>query len=330
MNFKGFLLLLTSSLIFSTSKSSTIGDRGNHDSLNSNNPDVTPREIFLSPTNTSPANLRTSTETCLDCPRQASCVPFVHCPAHVREPNVVECHLKTGKPGVCCSTGQNHTSNSDSIKPRIASIDGNSLHMAVILGQKKYKQIQNQEANLIREGRSIVKEGTPSYEHYRSYRVSNSPELDNARLMANKAMQVTLATKVLSKREAITTDDIENGLNGLNLHSTPLKDACLHKVECDMSSPYRTIDGSCNNVEKPHWGMLASSYSRLLPPSYADGIWSPRLSVSGVSLPSPRKISTGLFLEKDKPDQLRTLLLMQFGQFISHDLTKQYVGVLRK
>jgi peroxidase len=40
---------------------------------------------------------------------------------------------------------------------------------------------------------------------------------------------------------------------------------------CDPNSPYRTIDGSCNNLRQPRWGMTGSLFTRLLPPRYADG-----------------------------------------------------------
>ena len=34
---------------------------------------------------------------------------------------------------------------------------------------------------------------------------------------------------------------------------------------------YRTIDGSCNNLEHLQWGQANTAFQRLLPPDYEDG-----------------------------------------------------------
>lgn len=52
------------------------------------------------------------------------------------------------------------------------------------------------------------------------------------------------------------------------------------------------------------------------------GIWSPRLSVAGSPLESPRFISTQIISDHDAPNYDATLMVMQFGQFISHDITQ--------
>lgn len=52
------------------------------------------------------------------------------------------------------------------------------------------------------------------------------------------------------------------------------------------------------------------------------GIWMPRVSqVEGKELPSPRLITVSLINDKDSYNQDYTLLLPQFGQFLTHDLT---------
>jgi len=40
---------------------------------------------------------------------------------------------------------------------------------------------------------------------------------------------------------------------------------------CDPNSPYRTIDGSCNNLNNPTWGQSVRPIGRRLPPKYNPG-----------------------------------------------------------
>nr|CAD7202330.1 unnamed protein product [Timema douglasi] len=50
------------------------------------------------------------------------------------------------------------------------------------------------------------------------------------------------------------------------------------------------------------------------------GVSEPRVSVvEGRALPNARVLSTILYPEKDVPDEVNTLAVMQFGQLISHD-----------
>lgn len=36
-------------------------------------------------------------------------------------------------------------------------------------------------------------------------------------------------------------------------------------------SRYRSIDGTCNNLQRPAWGIPQTPYGRLVPYNYADG-----------------------------------------------------------
>ena len=50
------------------------------------------------------------------------------------------------------------------------------------------------------------------------------------------------------------------------------------------------------------------------------GIQEPRKPVQGRNLPSPRFISTVMFRENDSVDTRKTLSLVQWTEFIEHDL----------
>ncbi|XP_053676626.1 peroxidase-like [Anopheles nili] len=90
--------------------------------------------------------------------------------------------------------------------------------------------------------------------------------------------------------------------------------------QCDYNSPYRTFDGTCNNLQNPSWGSANTAYGRLISPEYGDGLSTPRRSKTGVDLPSARLLSLSLFTEPNILDSRMSLLNMQFGQFVAHDM----------
>jgi len=60
---------------------------------------------------------------------------------------------------------------------------------------------------------------------------------------------------------------------------------------------------------------------RIRLPKYSDGIIEPRVGKSGLSLPSARLVSTSLTSTGETSDPIFTLNLMQYGQFLDHDIT---------
>ena len=110
------------------------------------------------------------------------------------------------------------------------------------------------------------------------------------------------------------------------LEGTTLEDACNQPETCEEGpSKYRTPNGKCNNLgaKRNTWGAAGAPMERLLPPSYDDGIWAARLtSVDGSPLTNPRTISRTLLHDVDRPHPLHNLLFMQFGQYLTHDVTQ--------
>ncbi|XP_012230188.2 uncharacterized protein [Linepithema humile] len=83
---------------------------------------------------------------------------------------------------------------------------------------------------------------------------------------------------------------------------------------------YRTSDGSCNNLQNLWWGSAMSAMQRFLPPEYHDGVQSIRKTKNERPLPSAREITNEIHEEKDVPLASITHMLMQWGQFVDHDL----------
>ncbi|XP_063812062.1 myeloperoxidase-like [Pseudophryne corroboree] len=95
---------------------------------------------------------------------------------------------------------------------------------------------------------------------------------------------------------------------------------------CDPS-PYRTITGECNNIKKPTLGASNTGFKRLLNPEYEDGVslprgWTPNLNINGFPLPLSRAVSNEIVrfpTETLTLDDERSLMFMQWGQYVDHD-----------
>lgn len=95
---------------------------------------------------------------------------------------------------------------------------------------------------------------------------------------------------------------------------------------------FRTIDGSCNNLENPLFGASGTPFTRLTPAYYEDGISSLRGGLQARSRsffnvgpftdpnPSPRVISESVVRNITQDEVEFTHILMQWGQFLDHDL----------
>lgn len=102
------------------------------------------------------------------------------------------------------------------------------------------------------------------------------------------------------------------------------------EVECSSIPFYhsvRTISGLCNNVEHSTYGASFTPFSRIIPAQYANGInslfnqaFEPDLGPFLAPSPSARLISDTAILDRDVNDSLHTHLIMQWGQFMDHDL----------
>ncbi|XP_071494887.1 peroxidasin homolog [Diadema antillarum] len=96
-------------------------------------------------------------------------------------------------------------------------------------------------------------------------------------------------------------------------------DICFHKK-------YRSFDGSCNNLQHPEWGASLTPFKRLLKPIYENGFntpvgWNTTLLYHGFTKPSARRVSSQIISTTEiTSHQDYTHMLMQWGQFLDHDM----------
>ena len=95
---------------------------------------------------------------------------------------------------------------------------------------------------------------------------------------------------------------------------------------------YRRIDGTCNNLDNPFLGAADTALVRLIPAQYEDGISSLRGDIQNKEgsifdttafqppNPSARHVSQSVIRDVAN-DETFTHILMQWGQFLDHDLS---------
>ena len=112
----------------------------------------------------------------------------------------------------------------------------------------------------------------------------------------------------------------------------------LKEPEVDCEDPehrrYRTANGECNNLKNPLYGSAERIFRRIIPAHYEDGIAQLRGTMQSMTqfskilphnpfrppFPSARTVSEGIVRDRLDEDEGFAHILMQWGQWIDHDL----------
>ncbi|XP_076248599.1 peroxidasin [Calliopsis andreniformis] len=146
--------------------------------------------------------------------------------------------------------------------------------------------------------------------------------LVNIRRMVNAGISAN-ATAEFRYEEILTPEQVReierlSGCTG-HRHRQNCTNMCYH-------TKYRSIDGSCNNLQHPTWGSSYTGFRRNLQPIYENGIsspvgWEKGRRYYGFPKPAARLISTTLVSTHTvTSDDRITHMVMQWGQFLDHDL----------
>ena len=107
----------------------------------------------------------------------------------------------------------------------------------------------------------------------------------------------------------------------------PVPDCSADEVQV-----FRTINGTCNNLEKPLLGSAGERFRRLIPPHYEDGIQQLRGFLQSIDEdilnrdafeppnPSSREASRTIVLPNPVDDDRLSHMAMVWGQFLDHDM----------
>ncbi|KAJ0177643.1 hypothetical protein K1T71_006516 [Dendrolimus kikuchii] len=147
--------------------------------------------------------------------------------------------------------------------------------------------------------------------------LQKASDRSNELLTATKLLQINLCSE-----SDVTPNTFMSFLENQVIHVNDPGFCVRPSISCPKSK-YRSIDGSCNNLEHPQWGQRGAPFTRIAAPRYADGIYAMPVAKNGGPLPNPRVISTQLFKDRTVPSRVMTYLNMQWGQLVTHDLLFQ-------
>ena len=162
----------------------------------------------------------------------------------------------------------------------------------------------------------FVNKGSAGFVHFSFFRSKSE-----ARAASDDVSKSIYGSQDLAHRFRLTPNQAGFGLKAFSILGTILKEKCPTPDQCDPRYPYRSYNASCNNLENPLWGTSGSPFQRTLLPQYSDGVWNPKVAKSGSDLPSARLVSINIIPDVDIPNDMDTNNVMQWGQFVDHDLT---------
>uniref|UniRef100_A0A915LUV1 BZIP domain-containing protein n=1 Tax=Meloidogyne javanica TaxID=6303 RepID=A0A915LUV1_MELJA len=137
-------------------------------------------------------------------------------------------------------------------------------------------------------------------------------------LSNNKRTKGGPPTRNIPTREQFENRGFSIGCLGRNQENPCSSNVCYHLR-------YRTFDGSCNNLVEGRSlrGAAFMPFGRLRPANYEDGV--ARMVGTSKPMPNPRTVTHLLLSSSFVVLTVFNGLLMQFGQFLSHDITRNTV-----
>ncbi|XP_050420368.1 peroxidase-like [Adelges cooleyi] len=273
---------------------------------------------------TTPGSCNTASGELGMCRPLVSCLSFY---AELSELKKQPCKLAANEFGVCCPSKNQNPANQQAtttgvIKapppPPVAIPDftPEQLNLAAANALQRLNERQVLVTSLFTK-RILVPTGSAAAWHQELFQTTN--ETLSQGEQAQKSVDASLG---LVNDFNLTRDQGTFALPSFSILDTVLGDTCPRTSFCQPHK-YRSTDGSCNNIQHEMWGRASTALQRILPPKYGDGVNSPRSTAAdGSPLPSARLVSVTFTQDVDAPSDNFTMLLMQWGQFLDHDMTQ--------
>ncbi|XP_040568625.2 LOW QUALITY PROTEIN: salivary peroxidase/catechol oxidase [Lepeophtheirus salmonis] len=212
------------------------------------------------------------------------------------------------------------------------------LNLITNFGLNRSRQlIENEELRLFNNN-VVLEKNNPAH-----YVAVFNKQKKRSKEMSEFGYASIQASALMAKQFKLTRREVVYGLERVELRNTRLFQECpfrdsdneitsnrfprqdstnFRRSVCEKQTQiYRSVSGICNNLDHPSWGSAFMPFYRFLPADYSDGIQSIRRSTMGGPLPSPRKISAAIHKKSSAETNQFTMMVMQWGQFLDHDLT---------
>ena len=142
-------------------------------------------------------------------------------------------------------------------------------------------------------------------------------------ILALKLLSPELRERVIRRLYNIEDDDTETMLDFAEcIDPTELFNCSVPTID-----QFRTIDGTCNNLDQPLLGASNTDFRRLLPSQYEDNVSVPvghdqqvNGDPFGAPWPSARLVSATVIGDLPRLSTALTHIFMLWGQFVDHDL----------
>lgn len=258
------------------------------------------------------------------------CVPLVRCPFYTSDVELLAqnvCPLQSGgnENGVCCPNAPVTPPGESPVRPPTITpfsqtpvpgltIRSNDIGESSSAATENIQERDELERTLLQRG-LVVQPGTTEALHLA---IVFADPISQA--LGRQGLLATETSKDLSTRLNLSPSQSTFALPKVSIAQTPVESTCPKEPVCPATK-YRTLDGSCNNLEHRDWGKSSRAFQRMMPPMYADGLSQPRVATDGTPLPSARLVSTTILKANvvEYPDI--SIFFQAFGQFVDHDIT---------
>ncbi|ROT80397.1 putative chorion peroxidase-like [Penaeus vannamei] len=255
-----------------------------------------------------------------NCRLLAQCTTFF---AEIAELSRSPCTINGQQQGVCCPPTKQATTDIGGLISKqptpatepVPSLKVQQLNHACEMGLSQITAKEAFEDELLKNN-IVAEKGSPVALHAQLFQTT-----DKIVQKAKEAEMNVAASVNLVKEFNLTKSQGGFGLPRFGVQNTIIANTCPQEPLCP-DTKYRTFDGTCNNRRNKEWGKAGTAFQRILPQDYHDGVNMPRqFSVRGSLLPSARSISSSVVVDRDARYDNFTILIMQWGQFLDHDIT---------